>query len=272
MSGLCVILAGCLVEHVSPALYYVMSSVVPLVMITHCVISAGVPGMPILFLTAINTILLIGVSMSVCLHRYFSHRAFDTSRTMQFCLGVVSCLAWQGGPLQWADMHLRHHKFCDLPTDPHSVKQSGFWYAFIGWMANPANYKFDRVQYSQIDCTMRTVEMYAIQKFHMIPPITLCMFVQYVAGYHFMIFACLMPMLLCRFITLLFNVEFHPVDSLSSKCLGIDNSRILARVVGESLHAEHHSHPRQSHRGDMDIPYWITIFWMEKCHLVWNCR
>jgi stearoyl-CoA desaturase (delta-9 desaturase) len=272
MHNFLVILSVCVIEHISPALYYVFSSVVPLVMITHCIISRGLPAIPVIFIAFINIFLFIGVSMSVCLHRYFSHKAFDTSRTMQFCLGIISCFAWQGGPLQWAQMHIRHHKFCDLPNDPHSVKQSGFWYAFIGWMADPINYKFDKVQYSQVDYRLRTVEMHIIQKFHMIPPITLCMFVEHVAGYQIMIFACLLPMVLCRFITLLFNVEFHPVGSVSGKCLGVDNRRILAIAVGESRHAEHHFHPRQSHRRDIDIPYWITIFWMEKCNLVWNCR
>ena len=272
MYNILIITILCALEHVSPALYYVMSSVVPIVMITHCLTSFGVPWIPMLFVTAMNTLLLIGVPMSVCLHRYFSHRSFDTSRAMQFCLGLISCLAWQGGPLQWANMHTIHHKFCDLASDPHSVTQSGFWYAFIGWMANPANYRSVKVQYAYVDYRFRTLEMYIIQKLHMVPPVTLCMIVEHVAGYQTMIFACLLPMVMCRFITLLFNVEFHPANKLSSKCLGIDNTRILAMLVGESLHADHHAYPRKSHRGDIDIPYWITIFWMQKFRLIWNCR
>jgi fatty-acid desaturase len=47
-------------------------------------------------------LLYIGIPMSVCLHRYFSHKAFETSRPVQFVLGVIACLAYQGGPLWWA--------------------------------------------------------------------------------------------------------------------------------------------------------------------------
>ena len=82
---------------------------------------------------------------------------------MQFVLGVVACLAYQGaccapmlsstptrtrararthththththtgGPLWWAMMHIRHHQYCDKPEDPHSAKQRGTIYAFHG--------------------------------------------------------------------------------------------------------------------------------------------
>ena len=267
-----VISTAFLIECVSPALYYIISFVIPVVMTAHCTISTGFPGIGMLCMTAVSTVLLIGIAMSVCLHRYFSHRAFDTSRIMQFVLGVIACLAWQGGPLQWAHMHIKHHKFCDRPNDPHSVKHGGFWYAFLGWMGNPANYAYTNAKYLAVDYRLRTADIYAIQKFHMIPPLTLCIFVQHTVGYQEMVFTCVLPMVLCRFITLLFNVEFHPIEGDFSKCLAIDNKRILAMVVGESLHSEHHCHPRQAHRGDLDIPYWLTIFWLEKCHLVWNCR
>ena len=44
------------------------------------------------------TLFLIGVCMSVCLHRYFSHTAFvPTSRAFTFCLAVLSTLAYQYG-------------------------------------------------------------------------------------------------------------------------------------------------------------------------------
>ena len=30
---------------------------------------------------------------------------------------------------------------CDKPLDPHSATQRGIMYAFVGWMANPVNYR-----------------------------------------------------------------------------------------------------------------------------------
>ena len=46
----------------------------------------------------VMTVFFIGVGMSVCLHRYFSHTAFvPTSRVFTFFLAVLSTFAYQNG-------------------------------------------------------------------------------------------------------------------------------------------------------------------------------
>ncbi|MEO8161930.1 MAG: acyl-CoA desaturase, partial [Arenimonas sp.] len=40
-------------------------------------------------------------------HRYFSHRAFRTSRALQFAFGLLGAASVQRGPLWWAAHH-RH--------------------------------------------------------------------------------------------------------------------------------------------------------------------
>ena len=42
-------------------------------------------------------------------HRYFSHKAFKTSRKWQFVFAVLGNSAVQRGPLWWAGHH-RHHR------------------------------------------------------------------------------------------------------------------------------------------------------------------
>ena len=42
------------------------------------------------------------------IHRYFSHRAFRTSRSVQLAMAILGCTAGQRGPLWWAAHH-RHH-------------------------------------------------------------------------------------------------------------------------------------------------------------------
>jgi len=46
-------------------------------------------------------------------HRYFSHRAFKTSRAFQFVLGLLGTMSMQNGPLWWASWHRRHHRYSD---------------------------------------------------------------------------------------------------------------------------------------------------------------
>ena len=59
-------------------------------------------------------------------HRYFSHRAFKTSRAFQFLLALGAQTALQKGVLWWAANHRLHHKHSDTPQDLHSAKQRGF--------------------------------------------------------------------------------------------------------------------------------------------------
>ena len=67
-------------------------------------------------------------------HRYFSHRAFKTSRAFQFVLAVLAQSSAQKGVLWWASHHRRHHKTSDTAADVHSPARRGFWYSHLGWI------------------------------------------------------------------------------------------------------------------------------------------
>jgi stearoyl-CoA desaturase (Delta-9 desaturase) len=67
-------------------------------------------------------------------HRYFSHRAFHTSRAFQLLLAIAAQSAAQKGVLWWASHHRWHHKYSDTEQDVHSAKMRGFWYSHIGWI------------------------------------------------------------------------------------------------------------------------------------------
>src|SRR4051794_6416514 len=53
-------------------------------------------------------------------HRYFAHRAFRTSRVLQFCLAFLAQTSAQRGALWWAAKHRLHHRHSDTPDDVHS--------------------------------------------------------------------------------------------------------------------------------------------------------
>ncbi|MFB6260742.1 MAG: acyl-CoA desaturase, partial [Thiohalorhabdaceae bacterium] len=72
-------------------------------------------------------------------HRYFSHRAFRTSRAFQFVMAVAGCTAGQRGPLWWAGHHRRHHANADGPGDVHSPARAGFLQSHMGWFLAPEN-------------------------------------------------------------------------------------------------------------------------------------
>lgn len=80
-------------------------------------------------------------------HRYFSHRTFRTSRTVQFIFATIGASCVQRGPLWWAAHHRHHHRHTDTPLDPHSPRVHGFLWSHVGWFLTPRGFRteIDRV-------------------------------------------------------------------------------------------------------------------------------
>ena len=73
-------------------------------------------------------------------HRYFSHRAFRTSRIAQFAFALLAASAVQRGPLWWASHHRHHHAHSDRAADSHSAHQHGFLWSHTGWFLARENF------------------------------------------------------------------------------------------------------------------------------------
>src|SRR4029450_7027761 len=67
-------------------------------------------------------------------HRYFSHRAFSTSRAFQFILALLAQSSAQKSVLWWAAKHRHHHLHSDTGEDVHSPRHKGFLYSHLGWI------------------------------------------------------------------------------------------------------------------------------------------
>ena len=80
------------------------------------------------------------LSITVGFHRYFSHKAFKTSRFFQFVLGFLGCCQLQGGPIAWAAIHRHLHRASDEQEDLHSPVH-GFYQAHYGWLLKPRTYE-----------------------------------------------------------------------------------------------------------------------------------
>jgi len=96
------------------------------------------PSPALLSLTALVYALQM-FGMEAGYHRYFSHRAYQTSRTFQLLLALVAMSSGQRGVLSWAATHRRHHKRSDSLDDPHSPVVRGVWYAYFAWIWDDRN-------------------------------------------------------------------------------------------------------------------------------------
>ena len=90
--------------------------------------------------------LLSGLGMTVGFHRLFTHRSFETIRTVKLMLGILGSMTVEGPLLKWVATHRRHHQLSDTANDPHSPHVHGrgflpmlrgFWHAHLGWVFGP---------------------------------------------------------------------------------------------------------------------------------------
>ncbi len=90
----------------------------------------------------------IGLGITVGLHRHFTHRSFEANRILRFCLAAAAAMACQGSLPRWIADHRRHHALSDVTGDPHSPwvdgrgrslsGLGGFFHAHFGWMFDDA--------------------------------------------------------------------------------------------------------------------------------------
>ncbi|KAL7526291.1 hypothetical protein ACHAWF_003809 [Thalassiosira exigua] len=225
----------------------------------------------------------VGVCMSVCLHRYAAHAAFKCGPATQFLLNVMGSLAFQGGPIWWASQHRCHHKYCDVPRDPHSAIVDGTERAFSFFQEHNSVEEEFAPRHNDA-WHLRLLDTWS----------SLVCTAEMIAAYLLFgregLFISFTSMWLCQTITLWFNVANHPEDHApGQKCKASDNKArpsvwypafllldllypLFAVVVGEDGHEDHHKHSMLAKRSEMDCAYFFFVLPLEVLGLVWNVR
>ena len=102
-----------------------------------------ISSVEIRLLVSLHTLIWIGTNVGF--HRYFAHRAFETSPVIQIILVILGSMAAQGPLINWVATHRRHHQYSDQPEDPHSPHfhegeklnlLHGLWHSHLGWILN----------------------------------------------------------------------------------------------------------------------------------------
>jgi len=65
------------------------------------------------------------VGVNVSLHRYYAHRAFETSFIKKQILLWSSVFTSLGSPAMWCSVHRLHHAYSDTNKDPHNPRKIG---------------------------------------------------------------------------------------------------------------------------------------------------
>jgi stearoyl-CoA desaturase (Delta-9 desaturase) len=216
------------------------------------------------------------IVVTMAYHRYFSHRAFKTSRPMQFLLALAAQTAGQKGVIWWASHHRWHHKHSDTPRDLHSAKLSGFWYAHIGWVLSE---NWNETDQSGVKDLLKFPELRALNTtgVALLPIALLGLAFLLIGGPSALVWGFLVSSVM------LWHGSFS-VNSLAHlfgrrRYQTSDDSRncwwLAIFTTGEGWHNNHHHYPSSARQGfrwwEIDITYYV-LWLLERTGLVWDLR
>ncbi len=207
-------------------------------------------------------------------HRYFSHRAFSTSRAFQFVLACLAQSTTQKSVLWWAAKHRHHHLHSDTENDVHSPRQSGFFYAHVGWIFAT---RHDETDLTKIPDFARYPELMWLHRFELAPALVMGAVAFLVGGWSGLVVGFLWSTVLLYHATFCINSMAHVIGS--KRYVTGDDSRnnwLLALITfGEGWHNNHHafqSSVRQGFRWWEVDPTFYILTGLSWCGVVWNMK
>ncbi len=207
-------------------------------------------------------------------HRYFSHRAYKTSRPFQFVMAWLGCTAMQKGPLWWASHHRHHHLHSDQEEDVHSPHVDSLWWSHIGWVLSK---DYVHTDWKAIHDFARYPELRWLDRNHWVPGLTLALICYLVGGLSGLVWGFFVSTVITYHATFCINSFCHILGRVRYKTTDKSkNSLFLALVtLGEGWHNNHHHYQSSANQGffwwEIDISYSIlkVFSWMG---LVWDLR
>lgn len=224
-----------------------------------------------------------GLGVTVGLHRYFTHRSFDTIPLVQAILGAIGGMAIQGPLFWWVAAHRVHHRYSDEGGDPHSPHTfhsvwRGFWHAHIGWMftyeIEPRDYTKDLRQMPEAATADDMFPFWVIVGLLAPAAVSYLMGGTILGG---LLWGGLARWFFVNHVTWSINSICHlwgrhPFDSR-------DESRNVGWLalpsLGESWHNNHHAFPTSARHGlkwwQIDVSYYVICV-LEYFGLAWNVK
>jgi fatty-acid desaturase len=73
------------------------------------------------------------LGISLCYHRLLTHRGLVCPKWLEHTFAILGLCCLQDTPARWVAIHRRHHEEADQQPDPHSPLVNFLW-AHMGWM------------------------------------------------------------------------------------------------------------------------------------------
>ena len=252
-----------------------------------CLAVIWVGWSPVAVAIAVMLYLLRMFAVTAFYHRYFAHRAFRTSRPLQFLFAILGASAVQRGPLWWASHHRHHHVYSDHEQDEHSPVLRSFLWSHTGWFLCRRNFA---IRERLVRDFIKFPELRFLDRFDVIVPALLAAALYFLGEY----LAIHMPALETSGLQLLvwgFVIStvalYHATFMINSlaHCFGSrrfntrDNSRnnplLALMTLGEGWHNNHHYYPGSARQGfywwEIDITFYVLKV-MNRLGLIWDLR
>ena len=207
-------------------------------------------------------------------HRYFSHRAYSTSRAFQFVLAFLSQTTTQKSVIWWASKHRHHHFHSDTGQDVHSPRHHGFIYSHLGWIFAR---RHDTPDLAKVTDLTRFPELMWLHRNEQVPAIALALLCLLLAGWSGLVVGFLWSTVLVYHATFCINSLAHV--SGSKRYVTGDDSRnnwlLAIFTMGEGWHNNHHAYQSGVRQGfkwwEFDPTYYLlrALSWTG---LVWDLK
>jgi len=237
------------------------------------VTAVGFSWSGVLLALAVYYVRMFGVTAGY--HRYFSHRAFRTSRPMQLFFALLAMSSSQKGVLWWAAHHRVHHKYSDKPGDVHSVLLDGFLWSHVGWILSK---KYRSTDEAKVKDLAAYPELRWLNRYWYAPPVALAVGLFLVGGGWALVWGFFVSTTLLWHGTFTINSLTHMFGRRRYLHTGDNskNSLILALVtLGEGWHNNHHYYQRSANQGfywwEIDITFYVLRV-MQVLGLVWDVQ
>jgi stearoyl-CoA desaturase (Delta-9 desaturase) len=216
------------------------------------------------------------VVVTAAYHRYFSHRAFKTSRPFQLLLAIGAQTAGQRGVIWWASHHRWHHKHSDAPPDVHSPRLRGFWYSHVGWVLSS---NWNETDPAMVKDLTRFPELRFLDRGFMeiVPMVVLGLAFLLFGGLPAFVWGFLVSSVLVWHGSFAINSLAHVFGRRRYETSDDSrNSLLLAlATTGEGWHNNHHRFPTSARQGfrwwEIDVTYYL-LWLLARLGIIWDLR
>lgn len=238
-------------------------------------------------LVALTTYLVRMFALTAFYHRYFSHRAFRTSRLVQFLGGLAGNASAQRGPLWWAAHHRHHHRHSDTGADAHSPHEHSFLWSHMGWFTSRRNFATD---YDTVSDFARYPELRFLNRFDAVAPLALIAALLGLGellarlrpdlgtnGLQLVVWGFFVSTVLLFHVTCMINSIAHRYGhrSYATRDQSRNSMLVALLTMGEGWHNNHHYYAGSVRQGfrwwEIDVTYYVLVA-LSWLGIVWDLR